>query len=74
MPTITRFEANISGTLADAKEMAYWDKTPIKIKEAKKMTETIPMILKLNLLEKDLLFTWLFSVGFRAAKIEKKAG
>ena len=49
---ITNVEA-----FADSWLKTYWDTSPITINEVRKMMETIRMILQLNLLEKDLLFT-----------------
>ena len=45
------------------------------MKQAKNITETMPMILQLNLLEKDLLFTGFdFSVSSYLSKYKKITG
>ncbi|MCR5560944.1 MAG: hypothetical protein K6F58_03900 [Bacteroidales bacterium] len=57
-PTIGRLRASISGaSRALSLLMTYWDTSPIMTKEVRKITETMPIILQLYRLEKDLLFT-----------------
>ena len=58
MATSNRLSAKTTGAaLADSLVMMYWDASPMTPNEAKKTTETMPIIRQLNLLEKDLLFT-----------------
>jgi hypothetical protein len=57
-PTSSRNKNSTSGlALAVSLEMTYWVPSPMAMKIARKMTETMPMILLLNLLVNDLLFT-----------------
>ena len=63
MPTISRLRTSSSGAWrALSWAITYRVAIPMTTKEARKITETMPMILQLSLLEKDLLFILLYPV------------
>jgi hypothetical protein len=58
-PTRIRLRASTSGAaLGDSLLRTYWETSPMTMKEAKKIIDTMTMILQVSLLENDLLFTW----------------